>query len=182
MEKDGTQTDSSESQPAASSLEDRIMTPAPRSFPTAKFAIVICVLLGSVTGVLLAKNRLASQTTLGTGESIQSAPTSASDIKVGQTFGSADESTFRDSAEGVLVRGGADGEGSHHLERPGGPSQNVYLTSSIVDLDLFVGHRIMVWGETFAAKKAGWLMDAGRVKVLELNADTPQDPTSGQEE
>ncbi|MCH7951888.1 hypothetical protein IH980_04085 [Patescibacteria group bacterium] len=94
-------------------------------------------------------------------------------LKKGDVFGNPDKETFRDEVEGVLVKGGIDGEGSHRLLRPGGKSQNVYLTSSVVDLDQFVDHEILVWGETFAAQKAGWLMDVGRVEVLELNAEKP---------
>jgi len=88
-------------------------------------------------------------------------------ITVGSTYGVADEQSFTDSAEGALTAGGIDGEGSHHLVRPGGDSQNVYLTSSIIDLDQFVGRSVKVWGETFQAQKAGWLMDVGRLQVLE---------------
>lgn len=96
-----------------------------------------------------------------------------SGVKAGDIVGVQDEKTFKDKTEGVLVEGGADGEGSHHLLRPGGPDQNVYLTSSTVDLSLFVGNKVEVMGETFAAQRAGWLMDVGRVKVLELNAEAP---------
>lgn len=78
-----------------------------------------------------------------------------------------DESAFRDSAEGILKQGGINGEGTHHLEREGGPSQNVYLTSSVIDLSAFEGKRVKVWGETISAAKAGWFMDVGRVKVVE---------------
>lgn len=88
-------------------------------------------------------------------------------ITVGDTYGVADEQSFTDSAEGSLTAGGIDGEGSHHLVRPGGDSQNVYLTSSIIDLDQFVGRSVKVWGETFEAQQAGWLMDVGRLQVLE---------------
>lgn len=88
-------------------------------------------------------------------------------IEPGREIGSKDEQTFRDKAEGVLEEGGADGEGTHHLVRSGGPSQNVYLTSSVVDLGDFVGKKVEVWGETFKGEKAGWLMDVGRIKVLE---------------
>jgi len=45
--------------------------------------------------------------------------------------------TFPDKTEGVLREGGIEGEGNFHLERPGGESQNVYLTSTTVDLELF---------------------------------------------
>jgi len=89
------------------------------------------------------------------------------EISKGMIVGMVDEKTFRDSAEGKLVSGGLDGEGSHHLERPGGESQDVYLTSSVVDLDKFVGRKIKVWGETFTSQKAGWLMDVGKLKVLD---------------
>ncbi len=132
---------------------------------------VLLLILGGLSGVFLAKSKLKSSTQ--TSQTTANLPTSKSAIKVDQIFGSNDEKTFRDHAIGVLRRGGIDGEGSHHLVRPGGPSKNVYLTSSVVDLDLFEGDKVEVWGETFGAKKAGWLMDVGRVKVLQLNADNP---------
>lgn len=94
-------------------------------------------------------------------------------INVDDVFGSPNEEIFKDSAEGVVVEGGIGGEGSHYLARPGGVSQNVYMTSSSVDLEKFVGTKVKVWGETFSAQKAGWLMDVGRVKVLELDVAVP---------
>jgi len=87
-------------------------------------------------------------------------------ITKGMVVGVSDEKTFKDLAEGKLEKGGIDGEGSHHLTRPGGDSQTVYLTSSLIDLDKFVGRKVKIWGETFSAKKAGWLMDVGRLEVL----------------
>ncbi len=87
-------------------------------------------------------------------------------IKSEKMVGSTDKKTFRDVAEGRLERGGIDGEGTHKLIRPGGESQNVYLTSSVIDLDQYVGKKVRVWGETFAAQKAGWLMDVGRIEIL----------------
>ncbi len=77
-----------------------------------------------------------------------------------------DKKTFKDKAEGVLKEGGIDGEGNFHLERPGGESQNVYLTSTAVDLSKYIGKKIRVWGETFKADKAGWLMDVGLVEIF----------------
>ncbi len=97
----------------------------------------------------------------------------AAAVKVGQTFGAPDASAFKDSADGVLLAGGLEGEGSHRIVREGGQSQNVYLTSSIVDLKMFEGHSVKVYGETFKAQKAGWLMDVGRVEIKELNAELP---------
>src|SRR5688572_22883326 len=63
------------------------------------------------------------------------------------------------TATGVLKVGGVGNEGTHHLERDGGPSQTVYLTSSVVDLESFVDKKVDIWGETLSSKKAGWLMD-----------------------
>ena len=81
--------------------------------------------------------------------------------------GIADEETFRDSAEGVLVEGGIDGEGTHHLVREGGPAKYAYLTSTVIDMHHFVYKKFKVWGETISAKTAGWLMDVGKIKVIE---------------
>lgn len=80
--------------------------------------------------------------------------------------GIADKKEFPDQVEGVLKEGGIDGEGNFHLIRPGGDSQNVYLTSSTVDLTKFIGKKIRVWGKTFEGEKAGWLMDVGYVESL----------------
>ncbi|MBU1085437.1 MAG: hypothetical protein ABIJ43_01850 [Candidatus Beckwithbacteria bacterium] len=87
-------------------------------------------------------------------------------LETGDTFGVMDEDAFRDVAEGEMAAEGIDGEGSHHLIREGGESKYVYLTSSIIDLDQFIGKKVKVWGETFEAQKAGWLMDVGRLEVL----------------
>ena len=81
--------------------------------------------------------------------------------------GVADELTFRDSAEGLLVEGGIEGEGTHHLVREGGEQKYVYLTSTVIDLQSFVGKKVQLWGETIAASSAPWLMDVGKIKVLE---------------
>lgn len=95
-------------------------------------------------------------------------------IKVGDVFGSADEKAFNTTATGVLDKGGINGEGTHKLVRPGGASQTVYLTSSVIDLDTLVGNQVTVWGETFKGQKAGWLMDVGRVRVENLNMPLPK--------
>ncbi len=115
-----------------------------------------------------------------TGTELTGAPgtVSADQIAVGKTYGAEDGKKFPDQSEGVIQKGGMDGEGTHHLVRPGGASQTVYLTSSVVDLDLFVGHKVLVQGETFSAQKAAWFMDVGSVKVLELNAQKADDPSA----
>ncbi len=88
-------------------------------------------------------------------------------IKTDKEVGSTDTKTFRDAATGVLKKDGLNGEGTHQLVRDGGPSQTVYLLSSVVDLDQFEGKKVEVWGETIKAQKVGWLMDVGRVKIIE---------------
>ena len=88
-------------------------------------------------------------------------------IAKGSEFGAKDEKAFKDTAVGILEKGGVDSEGTHKLLREGGSSQTVYLISSVLDLDQFLERKIQIWGETFQAQKAGWLMDVGKVKVLE---------------
>jgi hypothetical protein len=70
-------------------------------------------------------------------------------------------------AEGTLQVGGIGNEGTYHLIRDGGPSQTVYLTSSMVDLGKFTDTRVHIWGETISSKKAGWLMDVAKIKVTQ---------------
>lgn len=124
--------------------------------------IVIIIFLGTGSGFILSK----LSPNLVNNNSLPS-PKEKSSIQTGKIYGSSDTSTFKDTAEGKLKEGGIDGEGQFHLERPGGESQNVYLTSSLVDLSLFIDRQIKVWGETQKAEKAGWLMDVGKVEVLE---------------
>lgn len=81
--------------------------------------------------------------------------------------GSKDESKFSTTTDGVLEEGGVGGEGTYHLIRGSGPSQYAYLTSSAVDLAPFLGKKVQIWGETMSGKKAGWLIDVGKIKVME---------------
>lgn len=96
----------------------------------------------------------------------KSETTSKAESTENKTAGIVDKKTFKDSAEGTLKEGGIDGEGNFHLVRPGGVSQNVYLTSTTVDLSLYIGKKVKVWGQTFTGEKAGWLMDVGLVETL----------------
>lgn len=122
---------------------------------------VIMLFLGVGSGYLLSlQNKNVSSTTNEAGGSGASAGK-------GTIVGSDDLKTFKDSVEGVLKKGGKEDEGQYHLERPGGESQFVYLTSSLIDLSQFVGKKVKVNGETQKAQKVGWLMDVGRLEVLE---------------
>jgi len=119
--------------------------------------VVTMIALGIVSGLFLGKQSNPATSNKGKTKVIQS------DKMVGST----DKEAFSDSATGVLREGGADGEGTHHLEREGGPSQNVYLTSCVLDMSQFVDQEVTVWGETFSAEKAGWLMDVGLLELKE---------------
>ncbi|MBI2641566.1 hypothetical protein HYW87_03165 [Candidatus Roizmanbacteria bacterium] len=118
--------------------------------------LVVIVVFGVVTGFIFSKLQSAGGTA-----------SSQSQDNVQKTAGIAGKKNFKDKAEGVLQEGGIDGEGNFHLKRPGGESQNVYLTSTTVDLSEYVGKKVRVWGETFEGEKAGWLMDVGLVEILQ---------------
>lgn len=122
--------------------------------------LLVMILLGVVTGGLISGKSLFRK-----GEVKGVIP--ESEIAKGKEFGSRDAASFKDTATGVVEAGGISGEGTHKLLREGGPSQTVYLTSSVLDLDQFIGKKIQAWGETFKAQKAGWLMDVGKIKILE---------------
>ena len=91
---------------------------------------------------------------------------SSSDLVVGQSYGDTGK-TFTDSAIGTIVKGGINGEGTHTLQREGGKTQNAALTSSTVDLDLFIDKKVEIKGETNSSTKAGWFLDVGIIKILE---------------
>jgi hypothetical protein len=122
--------------------------------------ILVIILSGSVTGYLLAGRGTGAPSLKGKdgqGLSLFSSPNEA---------GVQDEESFPDKAQGKLKENDSQEvtEGSHQLVRPGGESQTAYLTSSVVDLDEFLDECVEVWGQTFAAQKAGWLMDIGYIR------------------
>jgi len=75
--------------------------------------------------------------------------------------------TFGTTAEGVVQKNDGDkyAQGTHKLIRPGGEDQTAYLTSSVLDLDQYIGKKVKVFGETFGSTQVGWLMDVGKVEV-----------------
>jgi hypothetical protein len=131
------------------------------SFMSKKLIIILVVAaaLGITTGYLLTSSE-------GTMSNVRNS-ISASTVSKGTTEGSSDTKAFKDTAEGQLKQGGIEGEGAFHLVRPGGDSQNVYLTSSTVDLSKYLNRKIKVWGQTQKAQHAGWLMDVGKIEVVE---------------
>lgn len=127
------------------------------------------VLLGIGTGYGLAKMGSSAP---GVETPTTNTPIESDQIEVGKVYGS-QINGFTDEAAGVIVDGGINGDGTHRLLRPGGESQIVCLTSDVLDIDLFLDHKVTVWGETFNTLKCGWFMNVGRVEVQELNAEKP---------
>lgn len=120
------------------------------------FMLLVVIIVGGALGFILSSLKGASS---GDG-------TVGKTVTTEKTAGILDKKTFKDKAEGILKEGGIDGEGSFHLIRPGGQSQNVYLTSSTIDLSKYIDKKVRTWGVTFKAEKAGWLMDVGYIEVL----------------
>lgn len=168
---------STSSQPAANSLSsDSTQQNMKGSMNSSRNLVIVLGILvilgGAATGVGIGKLRAAqSGSNVYQGKPIQAV--AGTNIKNGDIFGSAKESDFKDSADGYMEAGGIAGEGSDKLLRPGGASQTVYLTSSVTDLSKFEGMKVKVWGETYQAQKAGWLMDVGRVEVIDTQAQPP---------
>jgi len=117
---------------------------------------IITVIAGIGVGYLLSRSPTSSLS-----------KTSTTITKTANQAGVTDTKTFSDKATGTLEKGGLDGEGTHKLIRPGGVDQTVYLVSSIVDLDEYVGKKIEINGQTLRAQHVGWLMDVGRLTVVQ---------------
>lgn len=138
------------------------MEPKKKGLPLYILLAVLVVGLGVFTGSKIPK----VFTKKGTVEIEKGGVIPKEEIKKGEEFGVKDPGKA-DIAIGVVEKGGIDGEGTHKLLREGGPSQNIYMTSSVLDLDSFVGLKIQIWGETNKAQKAGWLMDVIKVKIID---------------
>lgn len=118
--------------------------------------LLLVIVLGIFSGYLI--SQALPQNSSSTKQTTQVIPGK-------KNYGTKNTKLFPDSTEGVLKKGGINGEGTHHLERKGGPSQNVYLTSSVIDLNQFVNKKVKVWGKTYTAQTAGWLMDVGYLEL-----------------
>lgn len=126
------------------------------------FGTLAVILAGITTGWLLSGQSIV-------GVKKESQVETSKGVEVSETeAGLEDESSFSEqqSPEGVLVEGGVEGEGTHHLDRGLGKDKYVYLTSTVIDLQSFVGKKVKVWGETLSGLHAGWLMDVGKIKII----------------
>lgn len=121
--------------------------------------ILASVVLGLTSGYILAKSGKSSQGSITSPSVSNQTPKTAAQ----------DNRTFRDFAQGTLVKRPAPKnpdeyvEGTHMLIRDG--AVPVALTSSVVDLSQYEGKKVKVFGETQKAIKEGWLMDVGKVEV-----------------
>ena len=124
--------------------------------------IIIVVGVGIFSGLVLSSRNKSSQ----------QATTNAinSDKNVPQSVQESFAKTFKDQAEGEIEKNDQFdkyAQGTHKLIRPGGESQTAYLTSSVLDLDKYVGKKVKVYGETFGSSQVGWLMDVGKVEEIQ---------------
>lgn len=118
--------------------------------------IFVVVGLGIMTGLVLSsRGKSQAQGGLAQEQNLSS--------EVQESF----NQTFRDEAEGTIEENDQldkYAQGTHKLVRPGGEEQTAYLTSSVLDLDQYVGKKVKVFGETFGSSQVGWLMDVGKVE------------------
>lgn len=147
-------------------------TPLRSSRPLSPLPVILILVLAVTSGFWLSRlspstpNSSSGQSSSDTQSLSADNISSTQDIKINTIYGNS-SANFKDSATGVIKKGGINGEGTHTLERPGGVTQNAALTSSTLDLDLFVDRQVEVRGETNSSNKSGWLLDVGTVKVLQ---------------
>ena len=153
---------SAESQPQAT---DQLRT-APKRAKLAKIIpyliVVLLVGLGIFTGLVVS----SVQKTKAQDKQAKSIEEEELSPQQQESFAQ----TFRDEAEGTVEKNedlDKYAQGTHKLLRPGGESQTAYLTSSVLDLNEYVGKKVKVFGETFGSSQVGWLMDVGKVEVVE---------------
>ena len=124
----------------------------------APFLIVLVIVgLGIASGLVMSSRKKSTEIkSVGQEENVTE--------KVKESF----NQTFKDEAEGTIETNDEldrYAQGTHKLVRPGGEDQTAFLTSSVLDLDQYVGKKVKVFGETFGSSQVGWLMDVGKVEV-----------------
>jgi hypothetical protein len=157
-------------EPVKTGLKENILKPftQPKSPSSLKpkilmvFVALLMILAGAGSGWLLSKVSSAKSNAPAKGVASNDKMVVSKD-----EAGIDDEEAFPYIGEGELKVGGIEGEGTHYLDRGLGEEKYVYLTSSVIDLQSFVGKKVKVWGQTMAGNKAGWLVDVGRIKVVE---------------
>lgn len=156
--------------PKIEDIKTPIITNKPK-FPKSLIAIV--VVLGLTSGFWLSRlmplssnsDNTSNQTTKNEATSTDQI-SGSEQLKPGVSYGNS-SAIFSDSAQGVVTAGNINGVGTHILVRDGGDSQRVSLTSSTVDLDLFIDKKVVVKGQTNDSQKTGWLLDVGNIKIVD---------------
>ncbi|CAN5317393.1 hypothetical protein BH10PAT1_BH10PAT1_3920 [soil metagenome] len=121
-------------------------------------AAIIIIVVGIGVGYMVSNKKSVSTTSTA----------STSVVKVNKDeAGVTDLTNYKDTATGTLQVGGIKGEGTYHLDRPGGATQTVYLNSAILNMGPFVGKKVQVWGQSQASDRAPWLMDVGKIQVVQ---------------
>lgn len=139
-----------------------------------KIVLISLIIFGVVSGFWLIRvtpqkdNQNTSFSLTSNNKKINSTDSisSTEQLEVGKLYGNNDPK-FKDKATGTIEKGSINGEGTHILNREGGKNQRASLTSSAVDLDLFVNRKVEVNGETNSSTKTSWLLDVGNIKILE---------------
>lgn len=164
----------STSPPPASASSSKTIPSTKVKSPSLLSPKILMIILVIAVGAGYFISRLIPLSTSNTASFLSNEPeaistediTDKSAIEVGKLYGDT-ATVFKDSATGTVEKGSINGVGTHILNREGGASQRASLTSSVVDLDLFVDRKVEVKGETNASKQTNWLLDVGSVKVLE---------------
>ena len=120
--------------------------------------ILLIIAAGAISGLFLSSTGKKDESKSAVSEQEELTP------EVQQSF----NQTFRDEAEGKIEKNDEldkYAQGTHKLIRPGGEAQTAYITSTVLDLDEYVGKNVKVFGETFGSSQVGWLMDVGKVEV-----------------
>ncbi len=136
--------------------------PKKKQFDMKKYSTPLLALLVIIAGVM--SGYFLSGANAGRSQGTSSNGTSEGENGNGST--NVDESQFAETEEGVLMEGGIDGEGTHYLDRGMGEEKYVYLTSTVLNLDKYVGKKVRVKGNTIAGQKAGYLMEVGSVAEI----------------
>jgi len=143
-------------------------TNSPNILMFSLFVIVLALISGFILSRVLPQKSTTTASTNGSQNSTLSTDTisSPNDLVVGKLYGNVNK-TFKDTAIGTIEKGSINGEGTHILNRDGGTTQRASLTSSAVDLDLFIGKMVEVKGETNSSSKTAWLLDVSTIKILQ---------------
>lgn len=120
---------------------------------------VMIVLMGSVVGYGLSRSKITKASKEGN--------ISPGQIKTSTEAGYQDTKLFESIVTGVIKKGGLQGDGTHSLIQDSNPKNPAALLSSVVDLDEYIDKHVQVWGRSQKGLKAAWLLEVGRVKILE---------------